>query len=252
MNTVNAPISFSNQVIELLGRLEYRLAETKEDKQAIYRLRHECYMREGAIRPNKSGLFRDRFDAAPNVWIFGIYLDNKLVSSIRIHAANKANPISPGMDVFGDVLTPRIQAGETIIDPTRLVVDHEASRAYPYLAYATVRLGFMASEYFRADLGLATVRTEHRAFYRRLFFMQAMGEPRHYPGLKKPINLLGIHYPSVHEKIVARYPFMVSSAVERGFLFDRHQPAHAVPARIEASRPTIAPSPASGQVSAAA
>jgi hypothetical protein len=251
MNTVNAPVSFANQVISLLGRVEYRLAETREDKNAIYRLRHECYLREGAIKPNKSGLFRDKYDAAPNVWIFGIHLDDKLVSSIRIHVANKACPVSPGMEVFGDVLNPRIEAGETIIDPTRLVVDHEASRIHPYLAYATVRLGFMASEYFKADLGLATVRTEHRAFYRRLFSMEAMGEPRHYPGLKKPINLLGIHYPSVHEKIVTRYPFMTSSAVERGFLFDRQAPAHAVPARFETARPTISP-PTPGQVSAAA
>ncbi|MBN8938517.1 MAG: hypothetical protein J0H01_03460 [Rhizobiales bacterium] len=249
MNTVNPANSFANHVIELLGRIEYRLAETKEDKQAIYRLRYECYLREGAIRPNKRGIFKDSYDSSPNVWIFGMYLGDKLVSSIRIHAATKACPISPGMAVFGDVLGARIEAGETVIDPTRLVVDHEQSRANPGLAYATVRLGFMASEFFRADLGLATVRTEHRAFYKRLFFMEAMGEPRHYPGLKKPINLMGIHYPSVHQRIVSRYPFMASSAIERDFLFGRGQPAHAVPARIEPSR--RAKLPVRGQAAAA-
>ncbi|WP_204314695.1 N-acyl amino acid synthase FeeM domain-containing protein, partial [Stenotrophomonas maltophilia] len=69
--------------------------------------------------------FKDSYDSSPNVWIFGMYLGDKLVSSIRIHAATKACPISPGMAVFGDVLGARIEAGETVIDPPRLVVDHE-------------------------------------------------------------------------------------------------------------------------------
>jgi hypothetical protein len=219
MSTVNAPGIFSQNVVEFISRIEYRLATTTQEKQAIYRLRYDCYLREGAIRPNKRRLFKDTYDSAPNVWIFGIFLDGNLVSSVRIHVASREHPISPGVSVFNDVLGPRLAAGAIIVDPTRLVVDHEASRLHPYLAYATVRLGFVASEFFGADLGLATVRTEHRAFYKRLFFMQALAEPRRYPGLKKPINLLGIHYPSVHERIVTRYPFMVSTAAEREFLF---------------------------------
>ena len=219
MSTVNPPGIFSQNVVEFISRIEYRLARTAQEKKAIYRLRYDCYLREGAIRPNKRQIFRDSYDSAPNVWIFGIFLDGNLVSSVRIHVASQEHPISPGVSVFNDVLGPRLAAGAVIVDPTRLVVDHEASRLHPHLAYATVRLGFVASEFFGADLGLATVRSEHRAFYKRLFFMQSLAAPRRYPGLTKPINLLGIHYPSVHERIVTRYPFMASTAAEREFLF---------------------------------
>lgn len=234
MNTVSSPGVFVNHVLELLGRIEYRRAESKEDKLAIYRLRYECYLREGAIRRNKTGLFKDSYDSAPNVWIFGLHIDGRLASSIRIHAASAAHPISPGMTVFGDLLGPRIAAGETIIDPTRLVVDHDMSRAYPGLAYATVRLGMLASEFCKADFALATVRTEHRAFYKRLLSMEPIGEPRAYPGLKRPINLMGVHYPTMKGKVIARYPFLASSAVERDFLFGPHRgdmgPRRAAPA----------------------
>jgi hypothetical protein len=232
MNTVNAAGSFANHVMELLGRIEYRLAETKEDRQAIYRLRYECYLREGAIKPNKSGLFKDKYDNAPNVWIFGIYLGDRLASSIRIHAATREHPISPGMEVFGDVLGPRVEAGEIIIDPTRLVVDHEMSRLHPGLAYATVRLGMLASEYCHGDFALATVRTEHRAFYKRLLAMDPIGEPRPYPGLKKPINLMGVHYPTMRDRVIGRYPFLASSRIEREFLFGGKAAPQAKPGRL--------------------
>jgi hypothetical protein len=66
--------------------------------------------------------------------------------------------------VFSDLLTPQIRAGKKIIDPTRFLVDRTQSRKHPELCYATVRLPWLASEYFNADLLLASVQTEHQAY----------------------------------------------------------------------------------------
>jgi len=210
---------FADRLISFTQALDIRRADTDEDREAIFRLRHEAYLREGAIAPNFGRRFADRLDETDNVWIFGLRLDGALVSSIRVHVATEHYPQSPAVEVFPDILMPELKAGKIIVDPTRFVADEEASRLYPELSYATVRLGFVASEYFNADIGLATVRSEHQAYYRRVFMLQRMSEPRNYPGLKQPIVMLGVHYPSVRDQIIRRFPHMRSTPAERELLF---------------------------------
>jgi hypothetical protein len=82
-----SPSRFSERVLRLLERVEYRLAETPEDKDAIFRMRYDAYLREGAIEPRASGRFSDPFDEAWNVRIIGMFVDGELASSIRIHVA---------------------------------------------------------------------------------------------------------------------------------------------------------------------
>ena len=77
--------------------------------------------------------------------------------------------MSRATELFGDVLHPRLDQGEVFIDPLRLAADPEKARRFPELPYLTVRLGYMACEHFNADTGLALVRAEHQAFYRRVF-----------------------------------------------------------------------------------
>ena len=219
MNSVNVVSSFARNVSDLVERIEYRRILSSEDRQAVFRLCYECYLREGAISENEIRSFEDDFDSAPNVWIFGLYLDGMLASSIRVHIASPEHPIAPALSVFGDILGARIARGETIVDPTRFVVDQELSRLYPALAYATVRMGMLAAEWADADYALATVRTEHRAFYRRLLFMEPVGEPRIYPSLKNPINLMGVSFPLMRQRVYDRYPFMMSTRDEQETLF---------------------------------
>jgi hypothetical protein len=211
--------TFSDRVLDLLERVDYRLAETDEEREAIFRLRHEAYLREGAITADASGMVSDRFDETENVWIFGLHIDGRLATSIRIHVASKEQPYSPSLDAFPEILGPEIAQGRVIVDPARFVADSECARRHPELPYVTVRLGFVASAFFNADIGLAAVRKEHQAFYRRLFGLRMAAEARPFPGLIKPISLMMIHYPSVRDQITVRYSFMRSTVFERRMLF---------------------------------
>jgi hypothetical protein len=56
---------FADRVMQLLERIEYRCADSPADKAAIYRLRHDAYMRAGTIEPRPSGLFHDPLDECP-------------------------------------------------------------------------------------------------------------------------------------------------------------------------------------------
>ena len=60
----------------------------------------------------------------------------------------------------------------------------------------------MAGVHFNADFGLAIVRPEHQAFYRRVFLHKTWCEPRLYPGLVKPVGLMASHLPTVRERVL--------------------------------------------------
>lgn len=213
---------FSNRVAELLHRLDCRIAETPEEREAIFRLRYECYLREGAISPNASKIFSDPHDDSPNARIFGLYLDGELASSIRIHVTSPEHADFPSYHVFDDLLDPELAAGRVIVDPTRFITDKALSHLNPGLPYATLRLCWLAAEHFRAEHFLVAIRTEHQAFYRRTFHHRLICDARPYPLLAKPISLMTVNVAEVAEQVYQRYPFFRSTYFERRMLFGRN------------------------------
>jgi hypothetical protein len=232
-STAEAAIAVLKRGASLLDHVDYRLAETPEEREEIYNLRYRAYLREGAIEPSADQRVTDRYDDAPNAWTFGIYLHDELCSSVRISVLTSEWRMSPSVEAFGDILHPRLDRGEIIIDPTRFVADPEKAKRFPELPYVTLRLAYLACEFFNADIGLAIVRAEHQAFYRRVFLHETLAEPRFFPGLLKPVGLMATDFrragPALREKFFERYPFMRSSAFERRMLFrrsgERHSPS---------------------------
>ncbi|MEA2831169.1 MAG: hypothetical protein QOF22_1917 [Bradyrhizobium sp.] len=206
---------------DLLDQVDYRLAETEAEKEAIYSLRYRAYLHEGAIEPRADQRLTDRFDDLPNSWVFGIYLDDELTSSIRISVATPDNDDTPAVNAFRDLLEPELAQGKVIVDPNRFVADPLRRTKYPELPYMTLRLAYVACTHFGADIGTATVRKEHQAFYRRVFLHQSLCPPRPYPTLTKPLCLMAVDYPKMSEKVFHRYPLFRSSASERRMLFER-------------------------------
>jgi len=220
---------FTDRVAALLEKIDCRRAEAAEERNAIFRLRYQAYLRESAIVPNASGLFSDRYDDTDNVYLFGLYIEGELASSIRINVGSRERPYFPSLESFGDVLQPKLDAGKVIIDATRFVADDRLSRHYRGLPYATVRLNWMAAAYFNNGYSLAAVRPEHAPFYQRTFGLRLICEARPYLNLIKPLCLLANQYESVADYVHLRYPFFRSTFFERRMLFEPDQaaPAHA-------------------------
>src|SRR5882757_6535496 len=86
--------------IGLLDQIDYRRAETEAEKEAIYSLRYRAYIHEGAIEPRADQRLTDRFDDLPNSWIFGVYIDGELTSSLRISVATADNDDTPAVNAF--------------------------------------------------------------------------------------------------------------------------------------------------------
>jgi hypothetical protein len=216
----------------LFDRVDYRRIETPEEKDQLYLMRYKAYRQGGLIPPSESERYSDRYDDALRALTFGVYVDGELCSSIRLHVLTSERRMSYTTELFGDVLHPRLDKGEVFIDPARFVADPEKAQRFPELPYVTVRLVFLACEYFNADTGLALVRPAHQAFYRRVFLNETIAEPRPFPNALAKVALMASDFRNVRERVLARFPIMRSSAFERRMLFqragERHSPPDAV------------------------
>jgi hypothetical protein len=205
----------------LFDRVEYRPIETPEEKDCIYLMRYRAYLHGGLILPSESRRVSDQYDVAPNALTFGIYVDGELCSSLRLHVLTSERRMSFATELFGDILHPRLDQGEVFIDPARFVADPEKAQRFPELPYLTLRLAYLACEYFNADTGLALVRPGHQAFYHRVFLHETIAEPRSFPNVLKKVALMASGFRTLREQVLTRFPIMRSTAAERRMLFER-------------------------------
>lgn len=216
--------SLNERVAELLRIARYRRATNKAELSEIQRIRYNCYLQEGIIDRNTEQSMHDEFDKKENTYNFSMHIGDDIVSAIRIHVVNSIHPYSPSMSSFEDVLMPFVREGKTLIDPTRFVVDADASRKYPGLAHATLRIPFLASEYFNSDIALASVRSEHMPFYRKTLRYTASCEPRPYLQLTKPLGLMIANFNLEKGSVIKKYPFFDPHLTEMEILFGCRPP----------------------------
>jgi hypothetical protein len=206
---------FVDRANRLLRRIDCRRANDRELREAIGRLRYQAYFRADSIAPNRFATFADDYDAMENAYMYALYVDGELASSLRLHIVSKEHPKSPSLEVFSDHLRSKLDAGNVLVDATCFVADERLSRRHRDLPYVALRIVFLAAEYFAADYCLVAARAEHQAFYRRAFNLQAVDKPRCYSQFKRPFSLMALHFPTEAKALYRKYPFYCSSLFER-------------------------------------
>ena len=221
MNAHQRVPTFNEKLSLALQNVNYRVARTPADRDAIFALRYRGYLLDGGIGPNSSQRFSDAWDDVDNALLLGMYMDGRLASTVRFHVNRPDGVRMPAMDTFGDVLEPHLAAGKVIIDPTRFVVDAEMARNGPEIPYLTLRMIAMAGEHFCADLILATIRVEHLVVYRRMVGHRPISEPREYPLLARKIVCTAVDLETMRATAYGRHPFLDSTPREREGIFGR-------------------------------
>jgi hypothetical protein len=223
---------FSDRVLRFLERVEHRCAVTRAEKEAVYRLRYEAYIREGLVDPRADGRLCDRtLDDAPNARITTTFIDGELACTVRVHVAADEDSVLPSLGAYSDIIAPHLRMGRVVIDLTRFAAQIEFAKRFPELPYIALRPAWQAAEYFEADLALATIVEQHQAFYRRVFGFESWSEPRDYPGFNHKVACMGLNFRAAKERVELRYPAFRSTRAERDALFDRsalrrtHMPA---------------------------
>lgn len=213
--------SFAQNVLSLLERTEYRRCDKGEDLEDIYALRYKAYRSNDMVPDSDEHSIHDELDETPNVYRFGIYIDQRLVSTLRIHHVTPATPLSPSTKAFGDIVYPMLAAGDTFVCPSRFASDPEWTRVYPLLPYVTLRLPGIACFHFKAPYGLSSVREDHAGFYKRVYYSERISEPRSYPGVYNKVVLYRTNAYANRERYFARFPFFRSTPMEQRMMFGK-------------------------------
>ena len=213
--------SFARNVSALLERTEYRRCDKGEDLEDIYRLRYKSYRSNDMVPDNENHTIYDDLDDVQNVYRFGVYIDQQLISTLRIHHVTMATPKSPSTKAFGDVVFPMLADGQTFICPSRFASDPEWSRIYPQIPYLTLRLAGMACFHFEAPYCLSTIREDHAGFYKRIYYSEMISGPRPYPGVYNQVVLYRADVSAIRERSFARFPFFKSTPMEQRLMFSR-------------------------------
>ena len=233
-DTAESRARFSDRVLRFMERVEHRTAKTPEEKEAVYRLRYEAYVRNGLIEPRDDGRLYDRFyDDAPNAWIASTFVDGEFAATVRINLAVDERTPLPSLSVFSDLIAPQLRAGLVVVDFTRAAARLEVSKQHSELPYAAMRPAYLAAQHFQADFAIATVRSEHVTFYRRVFNYVPLCEPRDYPNVYAKIVCMRANMRVGKDAFEERYPFYRSSLDEREALFgpaQRRRSASRLPA----------------------
>src|SRR5438445_1543800 len=113
----DASITAFGRSSDLLDQVDYRLANTPEEKEEIYTLRYRAYLREGAVKESPEQRVPDQYADLANSWTFGVYLFGDLYSSVRISLLTPEWRQSCSAEAFGEILYPLLDQGKVIVDP---------------------------------------------------------------------------------------------------------------------------------------
>jgi hypothetical protein len=177
------------------ARYTARLALDLPTKRDAYRLRYDSYRASGYILPNDAGLFQDFYDELPNCHTVVVYDQGVPAASVRTCLlAFGSRQRSPALDAFPEEVRKLLNEQCTIglgargIETTRLVRSPSAENNQG-LVFLLYRMAGYVGMTAHTQILLACVRKNHAPFYRRLGY-EAVTEPRPYPGLNCPMQLM--------------------------------------------------------------
>lgn len=163
-----------------------------EEMKTIGAFRYRCYLAEGMITPQAQKSFVDEYDGLSNAHVFKVSLCNQIVGTIRLHILNKASHTSATMAAFTDILMPKINAGQTLIDGARFAIAPELGPLRLAVARRTLGLYAKIAELNDATYGVAAVAEDRVKIYNKLYGFTKLSEPRSYNGLTKKLVLMGL------------------------------------------------------------
>jgi hypothetical protein len=201
-------------------RVTARVARSYTERDAIFKLRYQCYLRAGLVSQNSFLRYLEPEDHVANASLMGLYLGRRLIGSLRLQIGNASSPYFSSLDLFSHVLEPLLRSDKTIVDMSRVATEGELARQYVWMPYLILRSWLMAAEHFRADYISAAMRPQHLIFYRRLLDSDMHSEIRTPPDDPKTLGLLTVNFASSAKRLYENLPFLRSTPFERQQLFE--------------------------------
>ena len=208
------------QLFHFSKRVTCRLARSHAERDAIFKLRYESYLRAGLICQNSFGRYLERADHAANTYVMALYVDRKLVSSLRLQIGSPTTPSFSSLELFPNVLEPLRRSNKIAVDLSCLATDGELARQYVWLPYVILRTWIVAAEHFHADYIAAAVRPQHQVFYKRALDCELHSELRPLPHQLASVGLVTFDFANSAKRLYKNLPFLRSTPAERQELFE--------------------------------
>ncbi|MEQ8401967.1 MAG: hypothetical protein RIB53_13440 [Roseitalea porphyridii] len=210
------------RLLSVVNGVDYRRISTPEDFEDVGLLRRKAFNARDVYERKFESPVIEPLDFDPDTYLFGLYHEGNLVSSMRLNMLTAETPPTPAMELFADTLQPLLAQGMTFVDPSRFAIDAEASRLLPALPLLTHRLSTMMTLHMQADYCLCAVKLEHEAYYRRVFGATRLAGPFEPDGMCVKAVLLGISRNNVGY-VMSRNPLFYFTETEARLLFDRSE-----------------------------
>jgi hypothetical protein len=211
----------SAELSNFAKRVTCRLASRYVERDAIFKLRYQAYLRAGLVSQNSFERHIEPADNAANVYLMGLHVDRRLVSSLRLQIGSAATPYFSSHQLFPDALAPILRNNKTVVDLSCVATDGQLARRYVWLPYLILRSWIMAAEHFQADFIAAAARPQHLLFYQRVLNSEQHPELRLPPHDLAGMGLVILDFASIAKRLYEVRPFLRSAPSERQLLFGR-------------------------------
>ena len=219
------PAALSVQRIAELSNFAKRvtciLASRYVERNAIFKLRYQAYLRAGLVSKNSFERHIEPADHAANAYLMGLYIERRLVSSLRLQIGRAATPNFLSLELFPHDLKPILRSDKTIIDMSCVATDGELARRYVLMPDVILRSWIVAAEHFHADYIAAAVRPQHQLFYQRVLDSELHSEVQLPPHHLTGVSLVIFDFASSAKRLYKNLPFLRSTPSERQQMFER-------------------------------
>jgi len=223
------------QLSEFSKRVTCRLARSYAERDAIFKLRYRSYLRAGLISENSFGRYIEPADHVANAYLMGLYVDRRLVSSLRLQIGTPTNPTFSSLELFPNILERLLRSNKTVVEMSCVAADGDIARSYVWLPYLILRSWVLAAEHFRADYIAAAMRPQHQIFYKRTLDCELHSQLRQPPHQLATVGLVTLNFATSAERLYENLPFLRSTPSERQQLFEHDR----TPSRVTGQHPSV-------------
>lgn len=214
-------MGMAKHTLDFLDNVSYRLMKTEADLDRVFRLRHDAYKAAQHIDGTEDGKWTDPSDTCPSASIVGVFVDDQLAASVRLHRLTELNAKSSAIQAFSELLEPKFRSGMSFTDTNRLCCDVRLLSKCKALPLAAMRATGMHAYFFNSNYSLAAVRDQHEPFYKRILGAKRWneGDGVLFKGTSMTVHLLAA---SMHDMRIRCYrsrQYFLSTDAERRALF---------------------------------
>ena len=211
--------AFAGSIFSLLDRVEYRRITEPEDFADIARLREQAYTSRTFIETDKFGPLVDDYDRMADCYVIGVYVEERLTSTVRIHVVSESHVHGPVASYFPHRVKELVADGKRYIDPSRFASDRQALWDYPLLPFITLRAVSMAHMFFETDNIAKVVRADTASFYKRSFGSVEVEPAQAVANFTVPLSMLVANDLEIRQRLNNRYRFFRSLPSEQRMMF---------------------------------